>query len=147
MSSVNKVILLGRLTKDPDVRYLTDGKAVANLSIATSESWKDKTGVKQEKSEFHNCVAFGKLAEVIDDYQKKGSQLYIEGKLTTEKWKTKDGQDRYTTKVIINEMVMIGGKPENILAGAQLATEHESNVQSTPKSSCAFDDFENDLPF
>lgn len=108
--SVNKVVLVGRLGKDPEARLMTNGEAVANVTLATTESWKDKSGVKQEKTEWHNLVFYRRLAEIAGEYLKKGSQIYIEGKLQTRKWQTKEGQDRYSTEIIVNEMQMLGGK-------------------------------------
>jgi len=108
--SVNKVILIGRLGKDPETRYMTSGEAVTNCTLATSENWKDKSGEKQEKTEWHNLVFYRRLAEIAGEYLKKGSQIYIEGKLQTRKWQTKEGQDRYTTEIVVNEMTMLGGK-------------------------------------
>lgn len=143
--SVNKVILLGRLGKDPETRYMTNGEAVTNFSLATSESWKDKAGVKQEKTEWHNCVAYKRLAEVIGEYVKKGSQLYVEGKLTTRKWQDKEGKDRYTTEVIVNEMTMLDGK--NVQADAPAKPEHKADEKNEVKVSNAFDNFDDDIPF
>ncbi len=105
---LNKVQLIGRLGKDPEVRYTTEGEAVANVSIATTESWKDKAGGKQEKTEWHNLVFYRRLAEVVGEHLKKGALIYIEGKLTTEKYQ-KDGEDRYITKIVVSEMKMLGG--------------------------------------
>ena len=103
MAGVNKVILIGNLGADPDVRYMPSGDAVANVRIATSESWKDRnTGEKQERTEWHNVVFFGKLAEIVKQYLHKGSKIYVEGKLRTRKWQTQDGQDRYTTEVVVD---------------------------------------------
>ena len=107
--SVNKVILIGRLGKDPETRYMTSGEAVTNATLATSENWKDKNGEKQEKTEWHNLVFYRRLAEIAGEYLKKGSQIYVEGKLQTRKWQTKEGQDRYTTEIVVNEMTMLGG--------------------------------------
>jgi len=108
--SVNKVILIGRLGKDPDVKKMTKGESVTNVTLATSENWKDKSGTKQEKTEWHNLVFYRRLAEIAGEYLKKGSQIYVEGKLQTRKWQTKEGQDRYTTEIIVSEMQMLGGK-------------------------------------
>lgn len=103
MSSVNKVIIVGRLGKDPESRTLPDGRAVVNFSLATSERWKDKsTGDQREKTEWHSCDAFGRVAEIIAQYSKKGDLLYVEGSLTTQKWQDKEGKDRYTTKVRVH---------------------------------------------
>ena len=113
MAGVNKVILIGRLGNDPEMRYMPSGEAVANLSIATSESWTDKTtGAKREKTEWNRVVAFRKLAEIIGQYCKKGDQIYIEGKLQTRKWSDKNGQDHYTTEIIADQMQMLGGKED-----------------------------------
>jgi single-strand DNA-binding protein len=111
---VNKVILVGNLGKDPEVRYTPNGKAVANLTLATSESWKDQSGQMQEKTEWHRVSMFGKLAEIAGEYLRKGSQVYIEGKLQTRKWQNKEGQDQYTTEIVLDPfngvMQMLGGK-------------------------------------
>ena len=108
---VNKVILVGNLGKDPDVKYTASGAAVANITVATSESWNDKqTGEKQEKTEWHRVVFFRRLAEIAGEYLRKGSQVYIEGKLQTRKWQDQNGQDRYTTEIVANEMQMLGGR-------------------------------------
>ena len=110
---VNKVILIGNLGDDPEVRYTSGGSAVANIRMATSESWKDKeSGEKQERTEWHRVVFFGRLAEIVAEYLKKGSQVYIEGALRTNKWQDKSGNDRYTTEIIANEMQMLGNKGE-----------------------------------
>ena len=109
---INKVILVGNLGKDPETRYMPSGKAVTNFSIATSESWKDKqTGEQREQTEWHNIVMYDRLAEIAAEYLKKGSQVYIEGKLRTRKWQDKEGRDRYTTEINANEMQMLGGRP------------------------------------
>jgi len=108
---VNKVILVGNLGKDPEVKYTASGAAVANITIATSESWNDKqTGEKQEKTEWHRVVFFRRLAEIAGEYLRKGSQVYIEGKLQTRKWQDQSGQDRYTTEIVANEMQMLGSR-------------------------------------
>jgi len=114
MSSINKVILIGRLGNDPEMRYTQDGKAVANISLATSESWKDKqTGEKKEQTEWHRVVFFGRTAEVIGEYLHKGSLIYVEGRLQTRKWQDKEGNDRYTTEIMGNEMKMLGGRSDS----------------------------------
>ena len=114
---VNKVILVGNLGKDPEVRYTQAGKAITSLTLATSESWKDQSGQIQEKTEWHRISIFGKLAEIAGEYLKKGSQVYIEGKLQTSKWTNKEGQDQYTTEVVLDPfngvMQMLGGKSDN----------------------------------
>ena len=107
---VNKVILVGNLGNDPEVRYMPNGNAVANLSIATSESWKDQQGQMQERTEWHRLTMYRRLAEVAGEYLKKGSQIYVEGKLQTRKWQDQQGQDRYTTEIIVDQMQMLGGR-------------------------------------
>lgn len=152
--SVNKVILIGRLGKDPETRYMTSGEAVTNVTLATSENWKDKNGEKQEKTEWHNLVFYRRLAEIAGEYLKKGSQIYVEGKLATRKWQTKEGQDRYTTEIIVNEMQMLGGKSsgsgsfevvENQAAPARTAAPAAARPAPAAKSS--FDNFDDDIPF
>ena len=114
---VNKVILVGNLGKDPEVRFTQDGKAITNLTLATSESWKDQSGQVQEKTEWHRVAIFGKLAEIAGEYLRKGSQVYFEGQLQTRKWTNKEGQDQYTTEIKVDSfngvMQMLGGKSEN----------------------------------
>tara|TARA_B110000037_G_C16866879_1_gene402414 strand:- start:6 stop:476 length:471 start_codon:yes stop_codon:yes gene_type:complete len=111
MPSVNKVMLLGNLGRDPEVRTFPNGDSVCNFSIATSTSWKDKaSGEKKEKTEWHNIVMYRKLAEIAGEYLKKGSSVFVEGSLQTRKWQTKEGQDRYTTEVVADTMQMLGGK-------------------------------------
>ncbi|MDP2810546.1 MAG: single-stranded DNA-binding protein [Rhodocyclaceae bacterium] len=160
MASVNKVILVGNLGKDPEVRYMPNGEAVTNITVATSETWKDKnTSEQKETTEWHRVVFFRRLAEVAGQYLKKGSQVYIEGKLQTRKWQDKDGQDRYTTEIVANEMKMLGkregaGEPpprENGDAPARSAQARPAGApQSSQPSSSAgsnFSDFEDDIPF
>jgi len=118
MSSINKVIIVGRLGKDPDIRVTGTGNHVASFSVATSESWKDQQGQKQERTEWHRCVAWRKLAEIIGQYVRKGSLLYLEGKLQTRKWQDNQGQDRYTTEVVVDTMKMLGPKPQGQGQGA-----------------------------
>jgi single-strand DNA-binding protein len=140
MSGVNKVILVGRLGQDPDIKYTASGDAVANLSLATSESWKDRQGVKQEKTEWHRVVAFKKLAEIIANFVRKGSQIYIEGKLQTRKWQDQSGQDRYTTEIVASQMQMLDSRnTEPSQEPAQQAAP-----QPVPPS---MDNFDDDIPF
>src|SRR5687768_10346359 len=108
MASVNKVILIGNLGRDPETRYMPDGGAITNISIATTDTWKDKAGEKQEKTEWHRVAFFGRLAEIAGEYLKKGSQVYVEGALRTRKWQDKEGQERYTTEIVASEMRMLG---------------------------------------
>ncbi|ABZ75208.1 single-strand binding protein [Shewanella halifaxensis HAW-EB4] len=119
---VNKVILVGNLGQDPEVRYMPNGNAVANITVATSESWKDQQGQQQERTEWHRVVMFGKLAEITGEYLRKGSQVYLEGKLQTRKWKDQSGQDRYSTEVVVDQsgsMQMLGSRNQNAGAPAQ----------------------------
>jgi single-strand DNA-binding protein len=156
MPSVNKVILLGNLGSDPEVRFMPNGEAVCNFSIATTESWKDKSGEKKEKTDWHNIVMYRKLAEIAGEYLKKGRPVYIEGRIQTRKWQTKEGQDRYTTEIIAANMQMLGGKDS---ASATRNNDQEFNqtnpskeksdspaASSTPAAS-SFDEFEDDIPF
>jgi len=134
---VNKVILIGNLGQDPEIRYNQQGGAIANLSIATSESWKDKnTGQQQEKTEWHRVVIFGKLAEICGEYARKGSKLYIEGKLQTRKWQDQSGQDKYTTEVVIDgfqgQMQMLDGKGDN--QGGHQGSQSNSQGQHQAQS-------------
>lgn len=143
MASVNKVILVGNLGKDPEVRYMPNGEAVCNFSIATTDSWKDKEGKKQDRTEWHNIVIYRKLAEIAGEYLKQGRPVYIEGRLQTRKWE-KDGVTRYSTEIIADQMQMLGGKP----AGGETVSEHrQDNKPGEQKPSSGFDDFEDDIPF
>jgi single-strand DNA-binding protein len=109
---INKVILIGNLGQDPEVRYTQSNTAIANISIATSETWKDKqTGENREQTEWHRCVAYRRLAEICGEYLKKGSKVYVEGRLQTRKWQDKDGVERYTTEIVINDLQMLDGRP------------------------------------
>lgn len=152
--SVNKAILVGHLGKDPEVRYMPSGEAVANVTLATSETWKDKTGEKQEKTEWHNIVFYKRLAEIAGQYLKKGSLIYVEGRITTEKWQTKEGQDRYTTKIVANEMKMLGGKSSGSsnfeVVEKPAASEQSSSAPASKRPAPAksnFDNFDDDIPF
>jgi single-strand DNA-binding protein len=114
MKGVNKCILVGRIGKDPEVRHSADGAAITNITLATSEDWKDKnTGAKQERTEWHRVVFFGKLAEIAGQYLKKGSQVYVEGAIRTRKWTNQEGKDQYTTEIVAGDMQMLGGRGES----------------------------------
>ncbi len=140
---INKVILVGNLGNDPDTRYMPSGGAVTNLSIATSESWKDKqTGEQKERTEWHKVAMFGRLAEIGAEYLRKGSQVYIEGSLRTRKWQDRDGNDRYTTEVIANEMQMLGGRG----GGGSAPMGGDPGPASQPPPPKA-DEFDDDIPF
>ncbi|NHQ86816.1 single-stranded DNA-binding protein [Iodobacter sp. HSC-16F04] len=155
MASLNKVILIGNLGKDPENRFLPSGGAVCNFSIATTESWKDKaTGQKQEKTEWHNITMYGRLAEVAGQFLKKGSSVYLEGRLQTRKWQDKTtGQDRYTTEIIADEMKMLGSRSGDSSSGVDgqqsSGRQQRPAAAATPASSVPrnFDDFEDDIPF
>ena len=135
MSGINKVILIGNLGKDPEVRYSPHGGAIASLTLATSESWKDKnTGDKVEKTEWHRVVAFKRTAEIMGEYLKKGSKVYIEGKLQTRKWQDKEGKDRYTTEVVARDMQMLDSR------GSQGASQPAPTAEPPA-------DFDDDIPF
>jgi single-strand DNA-binding protein len=145
MASVNKWIGIGHLGRDPEVRYTAGGDAAANFSIACSESWKDKnTGEKKESTEWVRCTAYRKLAEICGEYLRKGSLVYIEGKITTRKWQDKDGQDRHTTEIQVYEMKMLGGRPERSESSDDYAPAHE---KKPAVKSDAFDDLSSDIPF
>ena len=148
---VNKVILVGNLGNDPEVRYMPNGNAVANVSLATSESWKDKsTGEQQEKTEWHRVVFFNRLAEIVEQYVKKGTKLYVEGRLQTRSWE-QDGVKRYSTEVVANEMQMLdsrgGVSPD--FSGSQMAAAPaaQSSQQQEAAPPQNFDNFDDDIPF
>ena len=171
MASVNKVILVGNLGRDPEVRFMPNGEAVCNFSIATTDSWKDKSGAKQERTEWHNIVMYRKLAEIAGEYLKKGRPVYVEGRLQTRKWQTKEGQDRYTTEIIADQMQMLGGREGgssnasydggmdqssggddnyNQTSNQNSAKQANAPTQSPAKAAASgsgFDDFEDDIPF
>ena len=152
---VNKVILVGNLGQDPDVKYMPNGDAVVNVTLATSDSWKDKaTGEKREKTEWHRIVMFRRLGEIAGEYLRKGSKVYIEGKLQTRKWQGQDGTDRYTTEVVANEMQMLdsrGGQDSGGSAAAgysQKPTAAKPVPAAQPVAAAPVDDsFDDDIPF
>ena len=144
---VNKAIIVGTLGQDPEVRYTANGSAVANISVATNESWRDKaTGEAQERTEWHRIVMFGKLAEIAQQYLKKGSQAYFEGRIQTRKWQDQSGNDRYSTEIVANEMQMLGGR-----GGGGAPMESGGQSQSRPQPATAetapMDDGFDDIPF
>ena len=144
---INKVILVGNLGADPETRYMPSGSAVTNLSIATSESWKDKqTGEQKERTEWHKVAMFNRLAEIAAEYLRKGSQVYIEGKLRTRKWQDRDGNDRWTTEVIADEMQMLGGRGGGGGAAPMGSSQGSGPAPSAPPQSGP-DDFDDDIPF
>ena len=154
---INKVIIVGNCGQDPETRYMPSGGAVTNLSLATSETWKDKnTGDQQERTEWHRVVFFNRLAEIVEQYVKKGSKVYVEGSLRTRKWQGQDGQDRYTTEIVASEMQMLdsrGGQagydqspqPDSApSASQQQAPQQQAEAQPAPSGGMGFDD---DIPF
>ena len=142
---VNKVILVGNLGQDPEVKYMPSGQAVCNISIATTDSWNDKsTGEKQERTEWHRVVFFRKLAEIVGEYLRKGSQVYVEGRLQTRKWQDQSGADRYTTEIVANEMQMLGGRGSG--ASAPPVEQEFGSSNSQPAVSTA-EEFDDDIPF
>ena len=151
MASINKVILIGNLGKDPELKFLQSGQPVANFSIATSEKWKDKsTGETKEQTEWHNIIMFGKLAEIAGQYLKKGSSVFVEGRLQTRKWQDKNGQDRYTTEIIANEMKMLGSRGDQ--SGSQPAQRPRSQSNQDARNKATFDaqapaGFDDDIPW
>ena len=149
---VNKAIIVGTLGRDPEIKYTASGSAVVNINVATNESWRDKnTGEMQERTEWHRIVMFGKLAEIAAQYLKKGSQAYFEGRLQTRKWQDQNGQDRYTTEIVANEMQMLGGRPDGSGGTTnfqsrpqnQKPAEQPSNEFDAPAADDGFDD----IPF
>ena len=163
MASVNKVILLGNLGRDPETRYTTGGDAVTNLNIATSEQWKDKSGEKQERTEWHRVVLFGRQAEIAGEYLKKGRSVYIEGRLQTRKYTDKDGVEKYSTEIVADRMQLLGGRDAGGASGGDVefagagaggggASRRESSAgapASSPKSGGKknTEDFDDDIPF
>ena len=162
MASINKAIIVGNLGKDPEVRYMPNGDAVANITVATTESWKDKnTGEKKELTEWHRIVFYRKLAEIVGQYLKKGSQVYIEGRIQTRKWQDKEGVERYTTEIIADEMQMLGSRqgmgapapddfssPATAYASPAPSTGNHSNNAATNKQKATdFSEMDEDIPF
>jgi single-strand DNA-binding protein len=159
MASVNKVILVGNLGADPETRYMPNGDAVANIRLATSEQWTDKaSGEKREATEWHRVVFYRKLAEIVGQYLKKGSSVYVEGRIRTRKWQDKEGQERYTTEIEANEMKMLGGRQNPSSSGGE--AEYGSSAPSSApaaapsgsrpapaKKAPSFEDMDDDIPF
>ena len=154
MASVNKVILVGNLGKDPEIRYMTSGEAVASVTLATTDKWKDKQGQPQEKTEWHNLSFFGRQAEIAGEYLRKGSPIYVEGRITTDKWQDKEGKDRYTTKIIVQQMQMLGSKGDRggsfEVVDKPAAASSGAPVDASkpaPAKGAGFDNFDDDIPF
>ena len=142
MSSVNKVILIGNLGKDPEIRSFSNGDQVANVSLATTDKWKDKaTGEQREHTEWHRLQFTGRLAEIAGQYLKKGSQIYVEGSIRTRKWQDQSGQDKYSTEIRVDSMQMLGGRP----SGEQQAPRQQRAAQ--PAQGGGFEDMDDDIPF
>lgn len=154
---INKVILVGNVGVDPEVRYMPNGNAVTSLSIATSESWKDKvTGEKQDRTEWHRVVCFNRLGEIAGEYVKKGSKLYVEGSLRTRKWQDQQGQDRYTTEIIATDIQMLDSKGNGAMGESDAPQAYQQNnapqqnyakPNQTPAMHDAFDQLDDDIPF
>lgn len=151
---INKVILVGTLGRDPEVKYMPSGGAITNVSIATSEQWKDKqTGEKKENTEWHRVVFFNRLAEIAGEYLRKGQQVYVEGSLRTRKWQGQDGQDRYTTEIVASDMQMLGGRPGGGMSSGSYDEAPPPRQQNSSGSSQqqepdrGFEDFDDDIPF
>jgi len=144
---INKVIIVGNLGGDPETRYMPSGSAVTNITVATNESWKDKqTGEQKDRTEWHKVAMFNRLAEVAAEYLRKGSQVYIEGKLRTRKWQDKNGQDRWTTEIVADEMQMLGGRGGGGGGSASMSSGQDSGPPSAPPKAGP-DDFDDDIPF
>ena len=147
MAGVNKAIIVGNLGRDPEIRYSANGNAVASISIATSERWKDKnTGEKQEKTEWHRVKLFGRLAELAGEYLKKGSQVYVEGRIQTTKYQDKEGVDRWSTDIVAREMTFLGGRG---VSEGQAGVENSLGSQDISQTSSSMQDgdFDDDIPF
>ena len=140
--SLNRATILGNLGKDPEVRYTPEGTAIANVSVATTEKWKDKSGEQKEKTEWHRVSFFGKTAEAVGEYLKKGSRVYVEGKLSTRKWTDKAGVDHYTTEINATKMEMLDKKE-----GGDSGKSHDSESKAPQKTGTSFDDMDDDIPF
>ena len=149
MASVNKVILIGNLGADPETRYLPSGDAVTNIRIATTDTWKDKNGEKQEHTEWHRVAFFGKTAEIAGEYLKKGSPVYVEGRIRTRKWQDKEGQERYSTEIVADRMQLLGGRGGGAEAMARepAAAGAGSAKPQQRKGGGAFDEMDDDIPF
>jgi len=150
---INKVILIGHLGADPETRYMPSGGAVTNIRLATSESWKDKqSGAQQERTEWHRVAIFGRLAEIAAEYLRKGSHVYIEGRLRTRKWQDNQGNERYTTEIVANEMQMLGGRsgvgePPSMERGGEDTSRGEDTTRQAAATAAPADDFDDDIPF
>lgn len=145
---INKAIIVGTLGRDPEVKYTAGGSAVVNVSVATNESWKDKsTGENVEKTEWHRIVIFGKLAEIAAQYLKKGSQVYFEGKIQTRKWQDQSGQDRYSTEIVANEMQMLGGRADASGGTADFKPKAAEPAKTSQFDAPPADDGFDDIPF
>jgi single-strand DNA-binding protein len=146
MASLNQCNFIGNLTKDPETRYMTNGDAVTNVSIAVNETWKDKSGEKQEKAEFINLTFYRKLAEIAGEYLKKGAPVYVSGKMETRKYTDKNGVEKYSTSIIVNEMQMLGGKRDDSEQPKQAAQQAAKPAKAAPAKG-SFDDFDSSIPF
>ncbi len=147
---INKVILVGNLGADPETRYTANGAAVSNVSLATSRQWRDKnSGENREETEWHRVVFFGRLGEIVGEYCRKGSQIYIEGRLRTRKWQDQQGQDRYTTEIVADEMQLLGSRGGGTAGfeGGRPQPAQQQGAQQSPSGPPPMDDFDDDIPF
>lgn len=152
MASVNKVIIVGNLGRDPETRYMPNGEAVTNIAVATTESWKDKnSGDKKEVTEWHRVTFYRKLAEIAGQYLKKGASVYVEGRLQTRKWTDKDGVERYTTEIIADTMQMLGGRPaggsQDDDYGSSAPRQQSTGARPATRAASNFNDMDDDIPF
>jgi single-strand DNA-binding protein len=156
MASINKVILIGNLGKDPETRYLPSGDAVTNITVATTDTWKDKEGAKQEHTEWHRIAFFGKLAEIAGEYLKKGSPVYVEGRIRTRKWQDKEGQDRYSTEIVADRMQLLGSRGGGSESASREPAAREpaaaaggggAKASPSKKGGGGFEEMDDDIPF
>lgn len=147
MASVNKVTIIGNLGKDPELKFMPNGDAVCNFSVATTDTWKDKDGAKQERTEWHNIVMYRKVAEIAGEYLKQGSSVYLEGRLQTRKWQTKEGQDRYTTEIVADSMQMLGKKSDSEQGNGNESQQKHSEQKSNGYQKQPIDEIDDDVPF
>ena len=147
MASVNKVTIIGNLGKDPELKFMPNGDAVCNFSVATTDTWKDKGGAKQERTEWHNIVMYRKVAEIAGEYLKQGSSVYLEGRLQTRKWQTKEGQDRYTTEIVADSMQMLGKKSDSEQSNGNESQQKHSEQKSNGYQKQPINEIDDDVPF
>ncbi|AGF49397.1 single-stranded DNA-binding protein [Candidatus Kinetoplastidibacterium galati] len=149
MASVNKVILLGNLGRDPELRYTPEGSTICNLSIATTSQWKDRnSGERKEETEWHRVVLYNRLAEIAGEFLKKGKPIYLEGRLKTRKWQDKDtGSDRYITEIVADQMQMLGNKDTSVMESQEGTSHHKGNTSNNERNNMSISEMEDDIPF